>query len=280
MEHLPSALAIAIGSVGPALGIGLIGAKAMEAIGRNPDAQAKISPAMLLGMAFAEAIAIYALVIAFTKWHKVSSWGRKPEGSLSLSEIHLKQVQRFFANRSEWQSDLIMEILKQFGIDPLLLAAQVVNFLILLFILKKFLYKPILKILEERKVRIETSLKNAEEIEKRLILTEEEKEKILAKASIEAQKMLDETKKEIEVLREEMMQNAKDQADDVVKKGQEFAKNEVEKMKQELMVNMADIIGKGMEKVTGKLLNKKEQRSIIEKEVKNLSWKIKNNCKK
>src|SRR3989344_6794797 len=132
-----------------------------------------------------------------------------------------------------------MEILKQFGIDPLLLAAQVVNFLILLFILKKFLYKPVLKVLDERKVRIETSLKNAEEIEKRLILTEEEKEKILAKASIEAQKMLDQTKKEIEVLREEMMQNAKDQADDVVKKGQEFAKNEVEKMKQELMVNMA-----------------------------------------
>ena len=67
MEHLPSALAIALGSVGPALGIGLIGMKAMEAIGRNPDAQAKILPAMLLGMAFAEAIAIYALVIAFTK---------------------------------------------------------------------------------------------------------------------------------------------------------------------------------------------------------------------
>ena len=67
MEHLPSALAIAIGSIGPAIGIGMIGMKAMEAIGRNPDAQAKILPAMLLGMAFAEAIAIYALVIAFTK---------------------------------------------------------------------------------------------------------------------------------------------------------------------------------------------------------------------
>jgi len=67
MENLPAALAIAIGSIGPALAIGIIGAKAMEAIGRNPDAQAKILPAMLLGMAFAEAIAIYALVIAFTK---------------------------------------------------------------------------------------------------------------------------------------------------------------------------------------------------------------------
>ena len=67
METLPSAIAIGVGAIGPAIAIGLIGFKAIEAIGRNPDAQAKILPAMLLGMAFAEAIAIYALVIAFTK---------------------------------------------------------------------------------------------------------------------------------------------------------------------------------------------------------------------
>lgn len=67
MEHLSPALAIAVGSIGPALAIGFIGMKAMESIGRNPDAQSKILPAMLLGMAFAEAIAIYALIIAFIK---------------------------------------------------------------------------------------------------------------------------------------------------------------------------------------------------------------------
>lgn len=60
-----SALAIGLGSIGPAIGIGMIGAKAMEAIGRNPEAQGKILPAMLLSLAFAEAIAIYALLIAF-----------------------------------------------------------------------------------------------------------------------------------------------------------------------------------------------------------------------
>ena len=59
-------LIIAIGGMLPALAIGLIGAKAMEAIGRNPDASGKILPAMLLGMAFAEAIAIYCLILAFT----------------------------------------------------------------------------------------------------------------------------------------------------------------------------------------------------------------------
>lgn len=56
---------IAVGGIMPALAIGLIGAKAMEAIGRNPDAASKVLPPMLIGMALAEAIAIYALILAF-----------------------------------------------------------------------------------------------------------------------------------------------------------------------------------------------------------------------
>ncbi|PJB18169.1 ATP synthase F0 subunit C [Candidatus Falkowbacteria bacterium CG_4_9_14_3_um_filter_38_19] len=60
------ALAIGIGALGPGIGVGLIGAKAMEAIGRNPEASGKVLVAMLLAAAFAEAIAIYALVIAFS----------------------------------------------------------------------------------------------------------------------------------------------------------------------------------------------------------------------
>lgn len=56
---------IVFGGILPAFAIAMIGAKAMEAIGRNPEASNRILPAMLLGMAFAEAIAIYALILAF-----------------------------------------------------------------------------------------------------------------------------------------------------------------------------------------------------------------------
>lgn len=63
---LAKALAIGIGAIGPGIGIGMIGAKAMEAIGRNPEATGKVLVPMLLASAFAEAIAIYALVIAFS----------------------------------------------------------------------------------------------------------------------------------------------------------------------------------------------------------------------
>lgn len=58
---------IVIGGIFPALAIATIGFKAMEAIGRNPEAASKILPPMLLGMAFAEAIAIYSLILAFIK---------------------------------------------------------------------------------------------------------------------------------------------------------------------------------------------------------------------
>lgn len=66
ITELAKALAIGLGSVGPGLAIGMIGAKAMESIGRNPEATSKILVPMLLAFAFAEAIAIYALVIAFS----------------------------------------------------------------------------------------------------------------------------------------------------------------------------------------------------------------------
>jgi F-type H+-transporting ATPase subunit c len=59
-----AAIAIGLGAFGPGLGIGILGGKAMEAIGRNPEASGKIQSAMILAIAFAEAIAIYALVVA------------------------------------------------------------------------------------------------------------------------------------------------------------------------------------------------------------------------
>jgi F-type H+-transporting ATPase subunit c len=65
MHFFAKAFTIAVGGMLPAYAIGKIGTKAMESIGRNPEAADKLFVPMLLGMAFAEAIAIYALVITF-----------------------------------------------------------------------------------------------------------------------------------------------------------------------------------------------------------------------
>jgi F-type H+-transporting ATPase subunit c len=64
MKVIAAALAIGLGALGPGLGIGFIGAKAAEAVGRNPEASGKIQMLVILALAFCEAIAIYALVVA------------------------------------------------------------------------------------------------------------------------------------------------------------------------------------------------------------------------
>jgi F-type H+-transporting ATPase subunit c len=64
MRLLASALAIGLGALGPGLGLGMIGSKAMEALGRNPEAADRIFVPLILGLAFTEAIGIYALVVA------------------------------------------------------------------------------------------------------------------------------------------------------------------------------------------------------------------------
>lgn len=66
IRFLTKGLTMAIGGIGPAIAIGRLVAKAMESIGRNPESADKLFVPMLLGAAFAEAIAIYSLVVAFT----------------------------------------------------------------------------------------------------------------------------------------------------------------------------------------------------------------------
>jgi F-type H+-transporting ATPase subunit c len=65
IKLLAASLAIGLGALGPGLGIGILGAAAMNAIGRNPEARGAILTNMILAIAFAEAIAIYALIVAF-----------------------------------------------------------------------------------------------------------------------------------------------------------------------------------------------------------------------
>lgn len=63
-KEIGAALAMGLGAIGPGIGIGLIGSKAVEAMGRNPEATGTVQTNMILGIAFAESIAIFSLVIA------------------------------------------------------------------------------------------------------------------------------------------------------------------------------------------------------------------------
>lgn len=64
VRMIATGITMGVGAIGPAIGIGMIGAKGVEALGRNPEAQSAITTNMILAIAFAEAVAIYALVVA------------------------------------------------------------------------------------------------------------------------------------------------------------------------------------------------------------------------
>lgn len=64
-KTLAMAFAVGLGVIGPGIGIGLIVGKALEAMGRNPEATGKITPMMFVGIAFTEALAIFAIVVGF-----------------------------------------------------------------------------------------------------------------------------------------------------------------------------------------------------------------------
>lgn len=164
-----------------------------------------------------------------------------------------------------------MDFLSDFGVQPIFLAAQVVNFLVLLFILKKLLYGPILKVLSQRRKRIEDSLKNAEEIERKLAETEEQAEKNIAKTLQESQKILDETN----TAAKQILDEANKAAEGILLKAADNAGKIVEREKellmQEVRGNVAGLVALVFEKVTGKKIIERNQKEIIEKEVKNLS---------
>ena len=164
-----------------------------------------------------------------------------------------------------------MESLREFGVQPVLLAAQVVNFLLLLFILKKFLYKPILSILEKRKELVVQTLKNAEESEKKLIAANETAEKIVSKALEQAEKILDDVNKQGALTLEEVNKKAEEILKRAFEQAREIGEAEKVKIEEQLREYVANIVLQVTAKSMGKILSPKDKKEIFEKGVKNIS---------
>ncbi len=163
-----------------------------------------------------------------------------------------------------------MDIIQGFGISPVLLIAQIVNFLILLYILKRFAYKPILKVLKERQAKIAESINNAKASEDALQKALEKEKEILKKAQKQAQEILIEAKKQAESLSSATQIETKKQASRIL----EDAKREIQKESQETQkrleahtVKLAIAI---LEKSLKDILDEKDQEKVLEKTLKKL----------
>lgn len=164
-----------------------------------------------------------------------------------------------------------MEILHEFGVNLVLLIAQAVNFLILLFILRKFLYGPITKVLEERKKRIAQGLSQAEKAEKVLADTQETRIKELRKTKQEAEVILNEASKTAQEIAEDTRKKLEKELEQQRKEFTKELEQKKQQMRDELKKEVITLTIFSLEKIIGKTLTPADQKRITKESFKELN---------
>ncbi len=167
--------------------------------------------------------------------------------------------------------DSAKEIADTFGWNPWLFLSQVISFGIVALLLRRFAYKPILAVLEERRQRIEQGLLNAELIKKQLAQAEQRYAEILAKANADAQKMIDEARASSTHLAERKEQEAIAAAEQIIVKAREASAIEHERTMEALKRELGRLVVDTTAKVTGKVLTADDQRRLQEEAARQLA---------
>ena len=160
--------------------------------------------------------------------------------------------------------DSAKETAETFGWNWRLFLAQVISFTIVALLLRRFAYKPVLKILEERREQIAAGLLNAEKIKQQLAEAEQRQAEILAKANAVAQKMIDEARESSAHIAERKQQEAVVAAEQILAKAREASAIEHERTMTELKRELGRLVVNTTAKVTGKVLTPEDQRRLQE----------------
>ena len=163
-----------------------------------------------------------------------------------------------------------MELFDQFGFDPKLFIAQIINFLILAFIFKRFLYKPLLKVIRDREQKITQGLSDAEKAEKALRSAEEEREVVLKKASLEAEEILKQTQESAEDARAKILSKTKAESEKMIEDAKNAAKAEFENMQKEIRGISLKLSEEIQQKSIEHIFTKEEQEKIIKRNIEQL----------
>jgi F-type H+-transporting ATPase subunit b len=161
-------------------------------------------------------------------------------------------------------SDMLREVADTFGWNSWLFLSQVISFTIVALLLRRFAYKPILAVLEERRRTIEEGQLNAEKIKKQLAEAEQRYAEILAKANAEAQKMIDEARTSAGHVAERKQQEAIAAAEQIIAKAREASAIEHDRAMEALKHELGRLLVDTTAKVTGKVLNAEDQRRLQE----------------
>ena len=163
------------------------------------------------------------------------------------------------------------ETLQRLGIYWPKLVAQAVNFGIVLFILWKFAYRPVLAMLEQRRQKIAESISNAEKIKTELARTEAARQDVLSQANIQANKLIEEARAAAARVQEQETQKAIAAAEQIIVKAREAAAQDHARMLAELKREVGRLVVQTTATVTGKVLTPEDQRRIAEETAKQVA---------
>src|SRR5213083_1429137 len=160
--------------------------------------------------------------------------------------------------------DTVRDTADTFGWDPKLFFSQVISFIIVAYLLKRFAYKPILGVLEQRRQQIAQAHLNAEKIKQQLAEAEQRHAEILANANAEAQKMIEDARASAAHLAERKQQEAIAAAEQIMAKAREASAIEHERMMESLKHELGRLVVDTTAKVTGKVLTPADQQRLQE----------------
>jgi len=153
--------------------------------------------------------------------------------------------------------------MEKLGINWFLLITQIINFVIVLFILKKFLYKPILEVLDKRKKQIDDTFALQNQLQNEQVKLEESQKKVLKNAGEEGQRIIAAAIKEAKKEQETILTMAREEANTEQKKIQEILEREREKMVRYAKKQSLDFAVLLSERLLGKSLSKDDQQRML-----------------
>ncbi|HEY5704476.1 MAG TPA: F0F1 ATP synthase subunit B [Terrimicrobiaceae bacterium] len=167
--------------------------------------------------------------------------------------------------------DVITQIFTNFGVTWPKFIAQVILFLVVYWVLNKYAFGPVLKMLNERRRRIEEGQHNAEKIKKQLAEAELRYQEVLRKANEEGAKLLEEARASSDAVSQKHLQQAIKDAEGIITKAQETIVQERNKMVSEVKREMVDLVVKTTAKVVGKVVTPEDQKRLSEETAKQLA---------
>jgi F-type H+-transporting ATPase subunit b len=167
--------------------------------------------------------------------------------------------------------NVIQEISRTFGLNLHHLVAQMISFLIVAYCLNRFAYKPILRVLQDRRDRIAESLANADRIKAELARTETARQEVLAKAGAEGDRLIAEARAAAARVQEQETQKAVADAQRILTKANEEAVQTHARMLTELKREVGSLVVATTEKVTGKVLTPADRDRLAQETSKELA---------